>query len=417
MHWMAAAIPNDQFLLYCFDTDATSRSIRDELLRNAENIDELHVGIADALLRYPRLRHTTVDSGQIVFHGTSHRWDHCLGLIARQFSSQLDPRENCWRVHLFGAVRDAPHCSGSALVAVLQFSHALGDGQVASSIARRLFGDASARPVECVGRERSRPREFVTRARRAREMARRLDADTAAGLVPAQAPGRPRTRVNVAPTGRTSIRTVVRNRAAFTASGISVTVGALTTISLALQQYLTTMGDSVPVDLGAEVTFANSTQRRARNHFRNAGVGLYPDCADIVERAHRIAADIDRRRARAAHPANEAESLATELTPAFLLRWATGQFDATAVPATVTGNTVVSSVARGSGDLWLGGGQVRFTAGFPALSPVMGITHGVHGIGESVTVSVTSAESAVPDPDVYELLVQAAADNVTAAFD
>ncbi len=416
MLWMSGAIPNDQFLLYCFDTDAPARSVRDELLRNAGYVEDLHVRFDDSLFGYPRIRSTAVDSRQIVSHGSAQTWDSCLEQVSRLFSSQLEPRDKCWRVHVFDAVVDAPRCSGPALVVVLQISHALGDGQVASTIARRLFGDRRAQSVECVQRQRLRPREFLIRATGARELAARLEADTAAGLVPPQAPGRPRTRVNVAPAGRTTIRTAVRNRTDFTAPGITVTVGALTVVSLALQRYFTTTGDDVPAGLGAEVTFAAGTQRRARNHFRNAGVGLHPDCSDIAERAHRIAADIAARRARAAHPATTAEALATESTPAFVLRWAARQFDATAVPPTVTGTTVVSSVARGSADLWLGGGPVRFTAGFPALSPVMGITHGVHGIGETVTVSTTSAASAVPDPDAYAAILRAAADDVAIAM-
>ena len=41
------------------------------------------------------------------------------------------------------------------------------------------------------------------------------------------------------------------------------------------------------------------------------------------------------------------------------------------------------------------------TAGYPALSPLMGLTHGVHGIGDTVAISVHAAESAVPDIDDY----------------
>ena len=48
------------------------------------------------------------------------------------------------------------------------------------------------------------------------------------------------------------------------------------------------------------------------------------------------------------------------------------------------------------------------TAGYPALSPSMGLTHGVHGIGETVAISVHAAESAVPDIDVYVQLLDAA---------
>lgn len=48
------------------------------------------------------------------------------------------------------------------------------------------------------------------------------------------------------------------------------------------------------------------------------------------------------------------------------------------------------------------------TAGYPALSPVVGLTHGVHGIGDTIAISVHAAESAVPDIDAYVRLLDEA---------
>ncbi len=66
-------------------------------------------------------------------------------------------------------------------------------------------------------------------------------------------------------------------------------------------------------------------------------------------------------------------------------------------PARVAGAAVVSSVNRGPADLTLAGGRVLFTAGFPALSAAHALTIGVHGIGDAVTVSVTTSPSVVPE--------------------
>ena len=82
-----------------------------------------------------------------------------------------------------------------------------------------------------------------------------------------------------------------------------------------------------------------------------------------------------------------------------------GKFDAgarggTVSGNTVSGNTVVSSVNRGPADLSFGGCPVRFTAGFPALSPMQSLTHGVHGIGSTVAVSV-HADPVNVDVDDY----------------
>jgi hypothetical protein len=51
--------------------------------------------------------------------------------------------------------------------------------------------------------------------------------------------------------------------------------------------------------------------------------------------------------------------------------------------------------------LRFGDTPVLLTAGYPALSPAMGLTHGVHGIGDTVAISVHAAESAVGDIDDY----------------
>ena len=68
---------------------------------------------------------------------------------------------------------------------------------------------------------------------------------------------------------------------------------------------------------------------------------------------------------------------------------------------TVAGHTVVSSVNRGRADLRFGGAPVAFTAGFPALSPVMSLTHGVHGIGDTVAISIR-ADPVNVDVDDYQ---------------
>jgi hypothetical protein len=96
-----------------------------------------------------------------------------------------------------------------------------------------------------------------------------------------------------------------------------------------------------------------------------------------------------------------AASRASAAVPAALLRWGVQQFDPTLRSPTVTGNTVVSSVNRGPADLRFGDVPVALTAGYPALSPMMGVTHGVHGIGDTVAISVHAAESSIGDIDAY----------------
>jgi hypothetical protein len=226
---------------------------------------------------------------------------------------------------------------------------------------------------------------------------RQLVRETEAGLVPPQADSRPALHSNVRPDGVRSIRTVIRNRAKL--PGPTVTVGVLAAVSTALAGHLREFGDD-PSTLGAEVPMAKAGVRLAHNHFGNVGVGLYPKL-DFGARADRIAGDLARRRSRAAHPAMLASSRAFAAVPAPLLRWGVNQFDPTLRSPTVTGNTVVSSVNRGPADLRFGELPVVLTAGYPGLSPMMGLTHGVHGIGDTIAVSVHAAESAIGDVDAY----------------
>lgn len=150
--------------------------------------------------------------------------------------------------------------------------------------------------------------------------------------------------------------------------------------------------------------------RLAYNHFGNVGVGLYPDLA-AQERTARIADDLAARRLRATHPAMRAADLAFAATPARLLRWGMGTFDADVRPAAVTGNTVVSSVNCGAADFSFGGAPVRMATAFAGLSPMMGLTHVVVGVGDTVTIGVHAAESALGGPggmDAYVAGLEAA---------
>ncbi|MCV7014229.1 WS/DGAT domain-containing protein, partial [Mycolicibacterium madagascariense] len=221
-----------------------------------------------------------------------------------------------------------------------------------------------------------------------------LLADEAAGVVPAPAPVRPLLRTNALPSGPRSVRTVVCSRAEL--GGPTVTVAALSAVSTALAGHLRALGDD-PSTLGAEVPMAKPPPRQAYNHFGNVGVGLYPDETQS-DRLGRIADDLAARRRRADHPAMRASDLAFAATPAPLLRWGMARFDPNVRAPAVTGNTVVSSVNCGAADFAFGGAPVVLAAAFAGLSPMMGLTHVVVGIGDTVAIGVHAAESALGGP-------------------
>ncbi len=398
MHWMSAKIPNDQFLLYGFagvpsDLERALATVR----ARAARCPELRLRVWDqGLLTYPSWIAGEVGPDQVVLRDlTDSSWAGCLAAVARLAEDQLDARMMTWRLHVFTPVDGLPG-AGVGTVAVLQATHALGDGSRTSALAAWLFGRVGQVPLVPAPppfRGAALPWRSVMAARAHRQLVR----DTDAGLVPPQADSCPVLHSNVRPDGARGIRTVIRNRAQL--PGPSVTVGVLAGLSTALAGHLRELGDD-PSTLRAEVPMAKAGVRQEHNHFGNVGVGLYPEL-DFGERADRIAADLARRRLRAAHPAMLAASRAFAAVPAPLLRWGVGHFDVTLRSPTVTGNTVVSSVNRGPADLRFDQLPVVLTAGNPGLSPMMGLTHGVHGIGDTIAISVHAAESAIGDVDAY----------------
>jgi hypothetical protein len=224
---------------------------------------------------------------------------------------------------------------------------------------------------------------------RASRADRRLQRDIAAGLVAGPTESRPVLLTNTRPAGTPVVRTLLCDRSRV--AGPTVTVAALVAVSTALAGVLRALGDD-PARLGAEVPMTKPGIRDSYNHFRNVGIGLYPEL-EPAQRAGRIAEVLAAQRARSRHPAMAASSLAFASVPAPLLRWGVQQFEPDVRSPLVTGNTVVSSVNRGPADLRFGPAPAVFTAGFPALSPMMGLSHGVHGLGGVVAISVHTASS------------------------
>ncbi|MGK8521557.1 WS/DGAT domain-containing protein [Nocardia asteroides] len=231
----------------------------------------------------------------------------------------------------------------------------------------------------------------------------RLARLTDAGRLPPPAAGFPPSVLNrPAADGisRHEARMLVFPAAALRVPGRTVTVVVLTAVSLALSRYLADRGEPVR-RLGAQVPMALPKLEHCRNNYRSLGVDLFIDEPDPRVRADKIAAALADRRLRALHPLLSAQDRVTAAMPARILRRDVERYPLDTVPDAIAGHTVVSSVDRGRADLVFGGGAVRFTAGFPALGSVMHLTHGVHGIGDTVTVSLHADPAVVPDLDAY----------------
>ncbi|MFI6870832.1 wax ester/triacylglycerol synthase domain-containing protein [Nocardia sp. NPDC050406] len=322
-----------------------------------------------------------------------------------------------------GAPVSAAAANGSAdearsAAASAAFGSVLGLGSAFTSEFGRWLSAATAVPLIPVGLGRTMIRGVAAyRAQRA------LAELTDAGELPPPSPGYPPNLLNGTglPAGasgppRHEVRMLVRSATDTRTPGYSVTVVVLTAVSLALQRYLTARGEVAP-ELAAQVPMAVAgAAAGARNRYRDLSVNLAVAEADPRPRAERIAADLTARRTRARHPLHGAQDAVTFAIPAPVLRKDVLHYPIDVLPDSVSGHTVVSSVDRGPADLVFGGGRVRFTAGFPALGTVMRLTHGVHGLGGAITISVHSDPRIIPDPDAYANLLDTALNEVVAAL-
>ncbi|MCX2964775.1 WS/DGAT domain-containing protein [Gordonia aquimaris] len=406
-YWMSEAIPNDQFLVYSFaDQGVPLDRWADELRRRSRDVADLTRRVRDvpAVLDRPLWVTCGVDDSQVRLHRDVTSWPECLDRIATLMSAQLSPTRHAWRAHLLGPVTTP---RGRGVVVVLQICHALGDGRRAADIARKLFAPDVFRPNATSHTDGMPPAvaagaaaaiggvllpvrlgRMIWRGGCAYRAARRRRPTGTAGYPP--------TVLNRPPGDRRSLRVIVVDRDALPREH-TVTVGALTVISIALARHLGMPRGGI----GAELTVGRSRPTAARNNFRNVGVDLHLEIADPVRRSTAIAAEIALARDADDEPARIAQRRADDAVPSILTHWGVRHFDVDRRPDRVTGVTVVSSVYRGADDLALGGGRVQFTTGFPTLSPAQGLTHGVHGIGDTVAISVTTSPEIMPDVDGY----------------
>ncbi|SEH90909.1 Wax ester synthase-like Acyl-CoA acyltransferase domain-containing protein [Mycolicibacterium rutilum] len=397
-YWLATKFATDQFLAYAFagTPDSVEQAVDDVLERARRCADfGLRVRPHTLNLRFPDwVSGAPIGSHSVdVWPTAGLGWQQVLDSLAGLMQRQLDPRRNTWRLHVFREVRDVPGHDGVATVVVLQMTHALGDGTRTAALAAQLFGRAAAPvPVEQAGR--TRPLRDVVDAYRVRKrLARRRES----GELPPEKPPVPALSTNARPHGPSVLRTVACHRDQL--PGPTVLVGALVAVSDALAGHLRDQGEDVSA-LTAEVAIAKPGKPTARNHFAVHGVGLYPDAPTTAERYARIIEDLMSIRRRDAQMPADAR-LAFDGVPA-PVRWAgVWRLNPDDNWSMVRGNTVVSSVERGEADLSFGGCPVVLTASYPSLMPMMGLTHGVHRIGDTVAISVHTTRSVIADVDAY----------------
>lgn len=414
MYWASQVSANDQFLLFAFSGGeaATCAASVSEVRRRAAAIVDLHLTVETVPgdLDFPRWVPAPVSDDAIVGYPGPYTWDAVLEDVAAL--STLSGGD-LWRVHIFDRVTGVPDADSLARVAVLQISHALGDGRRVSAIARALFGGSlpeSARDARAAVGDR-----ILAAVRGGALVGPHIVRATALGFAAwaASVPGTTSTpvtatRANTAPGDRRVLRTLTVPSQAVRSGGHSVTVGVLAVLAEVLPAFL----DAPPRDACAEVTVAfghdPAAKALARNRFQTASVPLHAEQAVRLRRAELIAAELAAVRRRIDSPGFVASRRAAASAPAVLGATAARLSADAPQPGIVAGWTVVSSVDRGAADLTLAGGRVLFTAGFPALSAAHSLTHGVHGIGDAVTISVCAGGPVTDDVDDYMASLAAA---------
>ena len=367
----------------------------DDVASRARRHPDLTVRIDDGgFLTYPAWVHRDVDRSQFVVHDVEDRtWAGCLHAVSTLIDDQLDAGAMTWRLHVFTGIDGVPgvggpgHGCGAADLtrARWRWPHLGACGHDVRPRRRRGAGDqpavgGAARAAGCGVPRGPRPSSDAGRRRRGKRSATSGAATAAANERQAVGAARP------AHGGQEACRT--RRRDGDGRRAVRRVGGAGRTPRGSGRR---------PVDArrrgadGQAATAAGVQPLRQRRCRPAPGTGRR--CA-----RQRIADDLAARRRRAAHPAMRAADLAFAATPAPLLRWGMERFDPDVRPPAVTGNTVVSSVNCGAADFAFGGAPVTLAAAFAGLSPMMGLTHVVVGVGDTVTIGVHAAESAVGGP-------------------
>jgi hypothetical protein len=348
-------------------------------------------------------------------------WTGALAILSDIVSVPLDVERSAVAVHILPNLRGVPGIDGIGSIVVVQLSHALADGQGAVAVTRTLLGDESARThlpspapthrrpavAAAVGLLRTplQAAGFAGAAVRAIRSSREFAREIADGTIVPRPSERRATALNVNPGTDRAAAVLVHDRAALTASGLSVTSAALTAISRALTTYL---GDDAPTDLGAHVTVALPPDAHwpGVNRLASGSVDLFPNADD---QPARIRDCLVGERRRVTHRAMLDSVRVAEHIPAPLLRAGLrrqhpsgegGQAGGRS-ELTVHAHTTVSSVNCGPATLHPSGTDAVFIAAFAGLSPAMSLNHAVLGLGDTITVGVVTSPTAIPDHARY----------------
>ena len=368
-----------------------------------------------------------MDRGVLPMSPAPRDWADCLDRVTDLLAQPVDPRAVPWTLHVAVDVRDCPETRGDATVVLARLNHILTDGGGGAALMRALFSPRpDTRDVMTAGESREATatptRLWIAIAGLVRRSltlplaaVRLVRGASRAGFGSFAHP--PRVVFNGPPGRQRQLAVVAVPGDLGAGSEFTKTHLVLTAISLAMQRYSERRDDTPAREMAAHVTVRVPPGHRWRgaNRFLPALVSLAGDAPTVPERVRRIAAGLHRERTRLDDPRVVAFYRLVEAVPLPVMRVVSrlgrpsGDAD---VP--VVAQTTVTSLNCGDRDLQLGGAQLRFISGFPALSSTIGLGHGLYGAGKTLTVGVLSSPASLPDPDEYASLLSDALDEVAA---
>ncbi|RZL81580.1 MAG: wax ester/triacylglycerol synthase family O-acyltransferase [Rhodococcus sp. (in: high G+C Gram-positive bacteria)] len=379
-----------------------------------------------------------VDNHLAVTDARGGGWREFRRIASEFVGSGLDLQRPPWEMRVVTGLADIDGVADASAV-LLKFHHSVGDGTVTLEMTRRLFaaevdprlisvpqtppGPRSVRQaLPTVSRQL---RAFVRGIRHVSAAGKEVKAAVDSGDVRVPPRTRPATRFN-----RTVGPARVFDAASFllddvreiraAAGDVTVNDVALTVVAGALRDYLREVGEEPAESLGAKVPMSIRSlgQLESANQLTVLQVDLRTDIADPLARLRAIhdsaAAERDRKQRS---EVLRSESL-VDVTPGFVVRpisWIAARLPTPSetVPYFNVGTT---NVARGGEDLWLRDAHAVSTYGAAALSERQGLTHAVHSLGNTLTISVLTDPDMMADPDHYVALLRAQFDSLAAAL-
>ncbi|TQC44360.1 wax ester/triacylglycerol synthase family O-acyltransferase [Rhodococcus sp. WS4] len=367
-------------------------------------------------------------------------WSGLRGIASDFVGRGLVLHRPPWEMQVVTGLVDIDGAAEAAAV-LMKFHHSVGDGAVTLELARQLFasiptkgspgtlgGDKASSGVRSAVRAlTTTPKQLRTFVRGIRDVgaaAREVKAEVEAGEIQPPPRTRPATRFNRSVTpGRSfdaasfmldDVRSVKE-----AAGNVTINDVALTIVAGALRGYLREVGEEPEESLAANVPMSLRSLEHldSANQFTPLQVELHTDIADPLERLRAVHTSAARERDRKQRDAVLRSESLVDVTPGFVVRpmsWLSAKLPTPS--ATVPNAHVgVTNVARGGKDMWLRKARAVSTYGAAALSERQGLTHAVHSLDNTLTISVLTDPTIMADPAHYVGLIRSQFDALAAA--